>query len=59
MHDALNMRLNRVDIRGESVAERAAGKKSYDLEEDDPFWRDHGDAEFPKVAEEVEAELAS
>ena len=59
MHDALNMRLNRVDIRGESVAEQAAGKKSYDLEEDDPFWRDHGDAEFPKVAEEVEAELAS
>ena len=59
VHDALNMRLNRVDIRGESVAEQAAGKKSYDLEEDDPFWRDHGDAEFPKVAEEVEAELAS
>lgn len=61
VHDVLNMRLNRVDVKGESAADAAApnaGKKSYDLEDNDPFWTSNAAAQFPKVAEEVEAELA-
>jgi hypothetical protein len=64
VHDILGMRLNRVDVAGDddaldkAVGGRGASKKSYELEESaDPFWRNHGDAIFPRVAEEVEAEL--
>lgn len=60
VHDVLDMRLNRVDItQGSSALDAAAGKKSYDLEDNDPFWRANIDAQFPKVAEEVESELAA
>ena len=60
VHDVLDMRLNRVDItQGSSALDAAAGKKSYDLEDNDPFWRANNDAQFPKVAEEVESELAA
>ena len=64
VHDILGMRLNRMDVAGDddaldkAVGGRGASKKSYELEESaDPFWRNHGDAIFPRVAEEVEAEL--
>lgn len=58
VHDVLAMRLNRVDIKGDARAGEAAGKRSYDLDAaDDAFWRDHGDAQFPVVAEEVEKAL--
>lgn len=60
VHDVLDMRLNRVDItQGSSALDAAAGKKSYDLEDNDPFWRANADSQFPKVAEEVEAQLAA
>ena len=58
VHDVLAARLNRVDIKGEGVAGETAGKKSYDLDAaDDAFWREHGGAQFPVVAEEVEKAL--
>jgi len=61
VHDVMGMRLNRVDIKGETAADTAApntSKKSYDLEDNDPFWTANAVATFPKVAEEVEVELA-
>ena len=39
-------------VRPYSPADAAmpnAGKKSYDLEDNDPFWTSHGVAQFPKV----------
>ena len=60
VHDVLDMRLNRVDItQGSSALDAAAGKKFHDLEDNDPFWRANADSQFPKVAEEVEAQLAA
>ena len=61
VHDVLNMRLNRVDVDtdGSASAATAGSKpKSYTLERADPFWAENSHAQFPKVAEEVEAELA-
>ena len=61
VHDVLGMRVNRVDIAGGDSSAAAAAtmtKKSYDLEDNDPFWVRNYASEFPKVAEEVEAELA-
>eukprot|EP00249_Psilotum_nudum_P020479 c27722_g1_i1 orf=242-2089(-) len=45
--DVLGMKLNRV----------VQGSKSYELDDSDSFWLANGSAPFPKVAEEVEAQL--
>lgn len=62
VHDVLNMRLNRVDVDTDtgsaSAATSGSKPKSYTLERADPFWAENSHAQFPKVAEEVEAELA-
>lgn len=60
VHDVLNMRLNRVEIDADGPTGAATGAKpkSYTLEDADPFWGQNAAAQFPKVAEEVEAELA-
>lgn len=60
VHDVLNMKLNRVDVDvdGPTAAVNGAKPKSYTLEESDPFWAENAVAQFPKVAEEVESELA-
>lgn len=64
--DLLGLRLNRVTVSSSGPASggAAAGggpagaKKSYDVDpEADPFWAAHAGSQFPKVAEEVEAEL--
>jgi len=53
--DVLGLRLNRVAVQ---VAPPPAPKKAYELDVDgDPFWAGHLADQFPKVAEEVEAEL--
>jgi len=60
VHDVLNMNLNRVDVKSDSPVDIAAGSKpkSYTLESSDPFWAANASAQFPKVAEQVEVELA-
>lgn len=56
--DVLGMKLNRVNIQGPATPTAPSGKKSFEIDTDtDPFWEAHRDAQFPKVAEEVEAEL--
>lgn len=60
VHDVLHMRLNRVDVDADGIAGATSGSKpkSYTLETSDPFWKENASAQFPKVAEEVESELA-
>ncbi|XP_002972416.2 SEC1 family transport protein SLY1 [Selaginella moellendorffii] len=60
VHDVLGMKLNRVVVQGEGAAAGVAGKgaaKSFELDESDTFWVANNAAAFPKVAEEVEAQL--
>jgi hypothetical protein len=64
VHDVLGLKLNRVVVNAEPGA--AGGvptlgrkpQKSFELDEGDPFWVANGGATFPKVAEEVEVQLA-
>ena len=60
VHDVLRMRLNRVNVDADAPTGVTTGAKpkSYTLEHSDPFWAENASAQFPKVAEEVEAELA-
>ena len=60
VHDVLSMHLNRVDVKSDSPADVVGGSKpkSYTLEAADPFWAANASAQFPKVAEQVELELA-
>ena len=59
VHDVLHMKLNRVDVKPDKNAVGADAKtKSYALDDSDDFWRKYKDAQFPKVAESVEVELA-
>ena len=62
--DLLGMRLNRVTVPGTAGgggpggSAQGSARKSYDVDpEADPFWAAHAGSQFPKVAEEVEAEL--
>jgi hypothetical protein len=59
VHDVLHMKLNRVDVKPDKNAVGADAKtKSYALDDSDDFWKKYKDAQFPKVAESVEVELA-
>lgn len=49
VHDLLGLKLNRVAVDG---------SKSYELDSADPFWVANGWSPFPKVAEEIESQLA-
>ncbi|XP_058098531.1 SEC1 family transport protein SLY1 [Magnolia sinica] len=53
VHDVLGLKLNRVSVREEKGA-----VKSYELDDSDPFWSANGSSPFPKVAEEIEAQLS-
>lgn len=52
VHDVLGLRLNRLNVKVEKI-----GMKSYELDHSDPFWTDKGSLEFPRVAEEIDAQL--
>lgn len=53
VHDVLGLRLNRLSVQGDK-----GGIKSYELDRVDPFWVANGSLEFPRVAEEIETQLA-
>lgn len=60
VHDILGMKLNRVVVQVEAAGPLGKGKgagKSYELDDSDSFWNANASALFPKVAEEVEAQL--
>ncbi|KAG6410957.1 hypothetical protein SASPL_129030 [Salvia splendens] len=52
VHDVLGLRLNRLNVKVEK-----GGMKSYELDRTDPFWTSNGSLEFPRVAEEIDAQL--
>ncbi|KAL1554519.1 Vesicle trafficking between the ER and Golgi, variant 2 [Salvia divinorum] len=52
VHDVLGLRLNRLNVKVEK-----GGMKSYELDRTDPFWTANGSLEFPRVAEEIDAQL--
>lgn len=62
-HDLLELKLNRVTIHeAPSEAEAASSqktgkKKTYDLDADDAFWREHMGAAFQTVASDVDTKL--
>lgn len=60
VHDVMHMKLNRISIEpaASSMAGRVTTKTSYEMDEKDFFWHAHGKEQFPKIAEQVEAELA-
>ena len=51
VHDTMGLRLNR------TTGSPYLNGKLYDLDARDHFWERHGNEQFPKIAEEVEAEL--
>ncbi|KAL5984206.1 Vesicle trafficking between the ER and Golgi [Asimina triloba] len=53
VHDVLGLKLNKLTVRAEK-----GDVKSYILDDSDPFWFTNGSTPFPKVAEEIEAQLA-
>ncbi|KAF8377709.1 hypothetical protein HHK36_031093 [Tetracentron sinense] len=53
VHDALGLKLNRLNVQGEKGAPR-----SYELDTSDPFWVANGSLEFPEVAVEIETQLS-
>ncbi|GBF90033.1 hypothetical protein Rsub_02741 [Raphidocelis subcapitata] len=64
VQDVLGLRLNRVTLAADPPAPgappplgAAAAKRGYDVDERDFFWEGCGSMPFPKVAEEVEAQL--
>lgn len=59
VHDVLRMKLNRIVAASQSQSAMQPGPKSYEVDDaSDFFWRDHGKEQFPKIAEQVEAELS-
>ncbi|KAL6783831.1 SLY1 [Auxenochlorella protothecoides x Auxenochlorella symbiontica] len=60
VHDVLGMRLNRVTLAAPGGAPGAATPvpKTFEVDDSDFFWSAHGREQFPKIAEQVEAELA-
>lgn len=60
VHDVLGMRLNRVTLAAPGGAPGAGTHvpKTFEVDDSDFFWSAHGREQFPKIAEQVEAELA-
>jgi len=63
VQDVLRMKLNRIstaaDSNGISGGPHASNQqKSYEVDDADFFWHTHGREQFPKIAEQVEVELA-
>ncbi|KAJ1281773.1 hypothetical protein BS78_04G331300 [Paspalum vaginatum] len=54
VHDVLSLKLNKLKI----PADKSGPTKTYDLDDSDPFWVANSWSLFPKVAEEIEAQLA-
>jgi sec1 family domain-containing protein 1 len=60
VHDLLGLKLGRVTVdQGGSASIGASGKKAYDVDDGDFFWAAHGREQFPRIAEQVENELAA
>jgi len=51
VQDVFGLRMNRVAVEGEGAAQQ------YEVGDDDFFWAEQGDLPFPKVAEQVDAQL--
>ncbi|KAL4519913.1 hypothetical protein Ndes2526B_g01526 [Nannochloris sp. 'desiccata'] len=63
VQDVLRMKLNRISIASDSNLNPGGPnasnqQKSYEVDDADFFWHSHGREQFPKIAEQVEAELA-
>jgi len=57
-HDLLQMKLNRVTINVKEGNENfASGRRTFDLDKSDTFWKHNAGFPFPKVAEAVENSL--
>lgn len=61
-HDVLDLSLNRVKIDDDEGSKehggaKQKGKKSYDLDAVDKFWKTHKGSPFPTVAEAIQEEL--
>lgn len=54
VQDILHMKLNRIALDSGGPG----AQKSYEVDDADFFWHSHGREQFPKIAEQVEAELA-
>ncbi|WVZ73017.1 hypothetical protein U9M48_021384 [Paspalum notatum var. saurae] len=54
VHDVLGLKLNKLKM----PADKSGPAKTYDLDDSDPFWVANSWSVFPKVAEEIEAQLA-
>ena len=57
LQDVLGLRLNRIAVKDRDFAGNATAK-SFDVDDTDFFWMQHGREQFPKIAEEVEIELS-
>lgn len=59
VHDVLHMQRNRISLpAGPGPSSAPGSNKSYEVDDADFFWRDHGREQFPRIAELVEAELS-
>eukprot|EP01121_Diplochlamys_sp_Union-15-3_P021348 TRINITY_DN8621_c0_g1_i2.p1 TRINITY_DN8621_c0_g1~~TRINITY_DN8621_c0_g1_i2.p1 ORF type:complete len:505 (-),score=66.35 TRINITY_DN8621_c0_g1_i2:5-1519(-) len=56
VHDIFKMNLNRVQL--ELIEKNVPVKRSFDLGNNDFFWRDHSGTNFPQVAVEIESMMA-
>ncbi|XP_062221375.1 SEC1 family transport protein SLY1-like [Phragmites australis] len=54
VHDVLGLKLNKLKMS----ADKSGPAKTYDLDDSDTFWVANSWSPFPKVAEEIEAQLA-
>ncbi|CAO2040032.1 unnamed protein product [Urochloa humidicola] len=54
VHDVLGLKLNKLKM----PADKSGPAKTYDLDDSDTFWVANSWSPFPKVAEEIEAQLA-
>jgi hypothetical protein len=58
VQDVLKMKLNHINIMTSDNINQQPQNKSYEVDDADFFWHAHGREQFPKIAEQVEAELA-
>lgn len=60
VHDVLHMRLNRITVETPVDSEdisRGKTRRSYDLTQNDFFWKRNAGVPFPQVAEDIDVEL--